>query len=94
MALKSIALDSLLHNRESKIFVLESASEKMRIDFENLLSIEQEKFQVQKEITAHTESVANTYKEEAAHLRKQNRKLKWQRAGLGAVAVIALLIAL
>lgn len=87
LALKSISLDSMLVNREDRIIILVESIASQHESFMDQLSVEREKLQIQTEITAHQESVSNSFKEENEYLQKQIRRLKWQRVGLGVIAV-------
>jgi hypothetical protein len=94
VALKARLADSLLSYADSRIALLESEKLSSYQSFTNLLKIEREKLQLQKEITAHTESVSNTYQEEKKSLKKQVRRLKWQRIGLGLISVVVIVVSL
>jgi hypothetical protein len=89
-ALKSIGLDIIVNEQAGKIVILENSLLSQHESFTKELTEEREKLQLQKEITAHTESISNTYQEEKKSLKKQVRRLKWQRIGLGVIAVAAI----
>jgi hypothetical protein len=94
MAAQSVVMAETLTNRDSRIVVLEKQVKDQYAGFSEQLKIESEKLQLQKEITAHTESIVTTYQEEKKTLKKQVRRLKWQRAGLAAVAVLVIGVSL
>jgi hypothetical protein len=89
-ALKSIGLDIIVNEQAGKIVILENSLLSQHESFTQELQVEREKLQLQKEITAHTESIVTTYQEEKKTLKKQVRRLKWQRTGLAAVAVLVI----
>ena len=89
-ALRLRLADSLQTLAEQRVTMLERERVTLHNSFINLLKIEQEKFQVQKEITSHQEAVSSSYKEENQHLKKKVRGLKWQRAGLGVITIVVI----
>jgi hypothetical protein len=93
-ALKSIGLEIIVNEQAGKIVILENSLASQHESFTKELQIEIEKFQIQKQITAHTESISNTYQEEKDILKKQVRRLKWQRAGLGVLTVVVIWLSL
>jgi hypothetical protein len=89
-ALKSLYMDTIIHEQEGKIIILENQVKTQYSNFQSLLKIESEKLVLQKEITVHTENIVSVYQQEKASLKKQVRRLKWQRLGLGLVSVVAI----
>lgn len=71
-----------------RVSLLENQVETQYTSFTKLLKIEADKLQIQKEITLHTESISGTYKDQNDTLKKQARKLKWQRAGLAVITLV------
>lgn len=93
-ALRLRVSDSVNMNLSGRIVLLESQYESFYQSFTNLLKIESEKLKLQKEITINTESVSATYQEENEHLKKQNKRLKWQRVGLGVITVVVIVLSI
>jgi uncharacterized protein YdcH (DUF465 family) len=83
-------MDTIIHEQEGKIIILENQVKTQYSNFQSLLKIESEKLVLQKEITVHTENIVSVYQQEKASLKKQVRRLKWQRLGLGLVSVVAI----
>lgn len=93
-ALRLRVADSLNMNLSSRIVLLESQYESSYQSFTNLLKIEREKQQLRSELFLHMESVAGTYKSENETLKKKIKRLKLQRAGLGVLTVVVIVLSL
>lgn len=87
-------LESVDSLQSARIALHESEMLSVHSSFTNLLKIEQDKNKLQQEITAHSESIINTYEAEKKSLKKQVRRLKWQRAGLGVLVLVVVGISL
>lgn len=93
-ALRLRVADSLNNVQSSHIALLEVQYNSAYSSFTNLLKIEQEKTKLQQEINLHNEFLVSSYKAENDLLKKQVRKLKWQRAGLGVLTVVVIVLSL
>lgn len=88
-ALKSIRMDTIIHEQGLKIELLTQQNGKQRSDFEKLIGIEQNKFQLQKEISDHTSKLSESYRDQLAYISKKERKQRIQNRFLKAGVTIA-----
>lgn len=93
-ALKLRVMESLNDTLSQRVYLLESRYTEAYNSFTNLLKIERQKQELRSELFKHMESVAGTYKSENEVLKKKVRRLKWQRAGLGVLTVLVVVVSL
>lgn len=90
-ALRLRASDTIMENLSKRVVLLETEKAATYLSFTNLLKIEQEKFQLQKEITDHTSKLSESYREQLAYITKKERKQRIQnrflKAGVTAAAI-------
>lgn len=89
-AIKKKVLDTIVNRQGIQIKLLQEHSFSDYNSFQALLKIERDKFEVQKDITTHTEALVESYKEQSEHFRKQSRARKWQRNGIGLVLIVVI----
>lgn len=88
-AFKKRVLDTVVNTLEDKIIILENQVTTQANDYRNLLKIEADKFQVQKEISELNEGLTKSYKDQLTHTEKLNRRHKRQRNVLGLLVLVA-----
>lgn len=93
-AMRLPVLDSMLTLQTRKVDLLESANQTAYNSFTNLLKIEQQKYEKQKEITANMESWGNSWRDQSAYYEKKDRKHRRQKKGLvaGIIILIGVLV--
>ena len=91
-ALKLRIADSLNNTLSERAALLQSAKLSDYNSFTNLLNISEQKFQKQKEITSDFVRLSDSWRDQSEYYRKEDRKHRRQRNGLGfgLVAVIIL----
>jgi hypothetical protein len=86
-ALKLRAADSLLQLQSSRIVLLENKQQSLSLSYTNLLKIEQDKYNLQKETTGDMERLAYSFRDQMNYYKKKEKRSRWQRNGLGALLV-------
>jgi C4-type Zn-finger protein len=87
-------LEGLLATSQERVELLESEKIASYKAFTNLLKIEQQKYEAQKEITVNMESWGNSWRDQSAYYEKKDRKHRRQKKGLiaGIVILIGVLV--
>ena len=93
-ALRLQVSDSLNTVLSAQVDLLQAARLSDYHSFTNLLKIEQEKFETQKEITADFVRLADSWREEATYYQKRYKKQRRQKGVLtiGAMGLLVLMI--
>jgi hypothetical protein len=91
MARKS--LDSMVVELNGKVALLESDKITTAKNFNDLLVIERDRAQIEKEIAQQQKAISGTYKDEVKHLKKKVRSRTWQRNGAAGIAIVFLVLA-
>ena len=85
--------DSIVTNLSHQVTLLQSQNLAQYRSFSNLLEIEREKYQIQKETTAHMESLANSWRDQSVYYQKAAKKQRRKKnlliyAGVGLIILV------
>ena len=94
-AVRSFTLDSIVHEQGQIIHLQQSAADELAASYRREISLVNQKFETQKEITSDFVRLADGWKEEATYYQKRYKKQRRQKGLLTAVTVglIILIIA-
>ena len=91
-AVRSFTLDSIVHEQGQIIHLQQSAADELAASYRREISLVNQKFETQKEITADFVRLADGWKEEASYYQKKYKKQRRQKGLLTAVTVGLIII--